>query len=306
MFKFVSLDHLGLLCVQGPDAKQFLQGQVTCNLEEITPEQSRLAAHCNLKGRMQSLFRIFVLDQLNGQPQYFLSLPLAMVPLVQQHLKKYALFSQVQIEDYSTQLEKFGIYGELPTYSQLKIDGCLTQHTPQGSYSICRIPGLAPRYEIIGQPAAIESMVSEFKDFAEESSPSDWELWDIEAGIPTVFPSTSDLFLPHHVNLVALNGISFSKGCYLGQEIVARMHYRGNIKKHMYHAIAPKNSGAFAGDPINIQEASQSEAPGLVVRVAPGEKVDHVLVILDEQYASFANVILKGSKLTRLELPYSV
>lgn len=312
---FVQLSHLGLLSIQGVDAKTFLQGQVTCNLDDITPAQSRLTAHCNLKGRMQSLFRLSAIEQTDGLLQYFLTLPISMVAPVQQSLKKYALFSKVQIEDYSHKWAKIGLCGESITqHLPESLARICVAHAPDDclhseGLNICRIPGLQSRYEIMGQSDVIDSLASKLSAHCVLASTMDWELWDIEAGLPTVYPSTADQFLPHHVNLVQLKGISFSKGCYLGQEVVARMHYRGKIKKHMYHVSAPQQSGAMPGDPIFVKEASSSEAPGTVVRVAQSATRDHLLVILDEQYANFDNIslhALEGLKLSRLELPYPI
>jgi hypothetical protein len=264
---------------------------------------------------MQSLFRLSAIEQADGLLQYFLTLPISMVAPVEQSLKKYALFSKVQIEDYSNKLAKIGLCGEsithhlpqslAPLCAGLAPDDCLHFE----GLMICRIPGLQSRYEITGQTDIIDSLTSKLSAHCDLDSTMAWELWDIEAGLPTVYPSTTDQFLPHHVNLIQLKGISFSKGCYLGQEVVARMHYRGKIKKHMYHASTQHQSGAMPGDPIFVKEATSSEAPGAVVRVAQSATQDHLLVILDEQYANFDNITLhslEGLKLSRLELPYSV
>lgn len=297
--KFAHLSHLGLLSVQGEDAKKFLQGQVTCNLNDITPEQSRLTAHCNLKGRMQSLFRIVELKNPSNHAQYLLVLPISMQQAVKQDLKKYALFSKVQIEECSN-LQILGLDGLLPQIPSLEVDQCFSHSSNEESYTLYRIPGIPPRYEMIGQSTSIEETISQLSSQAKEISPQEWELWDIFAGLPAVFPQTIDQLLPHHVNLITLNGVSFTKGCYLGQEVIARMHYKGKIKKHLYHVLAPANSGAHAGDPIFVKDASASEAPGIVVRVAQSEQGDHLLVVLDEQHAAFDHVTLKSPEGLRL------
>ncbi|MFI4937567.1 MAG: YgfZ/GcvT domain-containing protein [Candidatus Berkiellales bacterium] len=291
------LSHLGVLQITGPDAKTFLQGQVTCNLNNITETESRLGTHCNLKGRMQSLFRIFLKEKEN---HYYLSLPLSMVAIAQQNLKKYALFSKIELQDVSENVARIGIYGEKAATAladllqqkslhTLPIDGCIQQT----DFVICRIPGSAPRFELYGTNEALQPIWSQLSTQCEQSTPHLWELFDIQAGIPTVFPATVDLLLPHHVNLVAMNGISFDKGCYLGQEIIARMHYKGNIKKHMVHAFVGETSHIpNPGDPIFVEGSRTNEAPGTVVRTSQHAMGYDLLIVIDDQYANLDGVHL--------------
>lgn len=164
---------LGLIAIRGNDAKKFLQGQLTCHMDEISNEFS-LAAHCNPQGRVISLFQIMLIAET-----YYLQMPRTLIPIAIQALKKYAVFYKVTISDESEQAKSIGI--------------------------------------II---------------------PIDWKKRNIQAGIPAIYAATSEKFLPHEINLHQLNAISFNKGCYTGQEIIARMHYRGKLKKHMYHAHA--------------------------------------------------------------------
>lgn len=164
-------DKLGLLCVEGVDSKKFLQGQLTCNLDEMISKKLQLGAHCNPQGRIISLFHIFLQDD-----KYFLLMPLELIPIAIAALKKYAVFFKVNLTD-------------------------------------------AQDKEIIQQiiPSEIE-----------------WKKQNIQQKIPAIYPETSEKFLPHEVNLPELNGVSFNKGCYTGQEIIARMQYKGKLKTHLY------------------------------------------------------------------------
>src|SRR5436190_16916910 len=103
--------QLGIVSVHGVDAKTFLQGQLTCNINDITVNQSALGAHCNLKGRMQGLFRVLQVQE----NQYWLTMPLALVPFAIKNLQKYALFSKVQILDISATLSMIAIWGDQAT-----------------------------------------------------------------------------------------------------------------------------------------------------------------------------------------------
>lgn len=160
----ISQPLLGILAVEGTDAKKFLQGQLTCNLEEISADHTRLGAHCAPDGRVISLFHIKATNQ-----GYQLQMPKSLVPIAINALKKYAVFFKVTLTDQSTD----AVY---------------------------------PINE------------------------------EIEQGIPHIYPETSGKFLPHEINLPALHAVSFNKGCYTGQEIIARMHYRAKLKKQLYAA----------------------------------------------------------------------
>lgn len=180
------LSHLGIIDCIGKDSKPFLQGQLTCDLTILTPGNSSLAAHCNVQGRIVSLFHII---QLSTE-HYRLILPKSMLTIGLEALKKYAVFSKVTLH-------------EAPLYLMGSDEEGLTFHT--------EVP------------------------IAEDIS-SQWHQKDILAGIPAVYPETSGLFIPQRLNLVELGGISFKKGCYLGQEILSRLYFKGTVKYHMVTA----------------------------------------------------------------------
>lgn len=311
----VDLSHIGLLSVQGPDAKSFLQGQVTCNLEEVSLRQSRLGANCNQKGRTQSIFRILQAKD-DPVPEYYLVMPKALVLTAAQHLLKFALFSDVQIHEKSANVVRIGLYGPKADHYLAKIVG--EQATLLNPYDviqeanlnfclISRIPGYHPRYEIFGNLESIKALWTQLQSCFKPVSGLVWELLDIQAGLPTIYPQTIDLILPHYANLATLNGISFNKGCYLGQEVIARMHYRGKIKKHMYRAFLAQGAQPEPGDPLFASDNAESQ--GQVVRCSPlyHEEGHELLVILNDELSSFEGVHLHepgGPLLQRLELPY--
>ena len=268
------LSHLGILQIKGDDAKSFLQGQITCNLDEITLEQSRLAGHCNLKGRLQSFFRIVKVNE----GEYYLTMPLDMVPIALQNFKKFAMFSKVTLKNITSEL--FYV-GTISSENTMPVDGCETHFIDENFYTICRvpsIPGKAARYEIFGN---MDVKWDHNLDLDIDRD-WDWELEDIKAGIPAIYPNTVDLFLAHHLNLSEFNSISYNKGCYLGQEIIARMHYKGNIKKHMYHGIIEEGNTEVPtpGTPVFAKSMSDNDAPGNVVRATQSD----CLLVIDDQY----------------------
>lgn len=308
----VPFTALGLLQFKGADAKKFLQGQVTCNLDDISEDKSSLAAHCNLKGRMHSLFRLFQTHVAN-ETVYYLELPSEMLAQVHLNFKKYALFSKVTIAPQQD-LAGFGLYGcdvdQLLTIKPpLQTYQVVTQQQNQGFYSVCRLPGKFNRFSIWGTLDEIKALWLTYLEHCKPILPEAWELLDIQAGVPAIYLKTTEQVLPHHANLSILNGISYTKGCYLGQEIIARMQYKGKIKKHMVRGLIQDvkekpEPGAL------VYSADFSEEPGLVLRAAENETgAVEILVILSDQIKNFDTTTLysaDGPKIHRLDLPYSL
>lgn len=218
------LSFLGLLQISGYDAIKFLQGQLTCDLAEITPTESRLGAHCNPQGRVISLFRLFFYKE-----NYYLQMPHSLLPIAIAALKKYAIFFKVALQDVSDQWVRIGYRGNdlikgfpVPNHPDelIQFDDCIVIH-------------LNGRYEILGPFEKISPLWKTLATHAQLSK-KEWQRSDIQLGIPQIYPETSEKFLPHELNLPKLNAVSFKKGCFTGQEIIARMQYRGKLKKTLY------------------------------------------------------------------------
>jgi len=221
----IDLSHLGHLKISGPDAKKFLQGQLTCNMEDISINQCRVGAHCNPKGRIISLFNIFYFKE-----SFYLQMPRDMISLASNALKKYAVFFKVSLLDVSDEFHCVGYMGN--SLGSFPLPQNPHEVTLFNDLLIFKVPDHSPRYELLGDIKAI----TEFKNLvpnAENLSIDYWKYRDIEAKIPNVYPETSEKFLPHELNLHLNNGISFNKGCYTGQEIIARIQYRGQLKTRL-------------------------------------------------------------------------
>jgi len=203
------LFNLGLLKVQGSRAKELLQGQLTCDMNEVTDTTTHLGAHCNRAGRIISLFRIFY-----RPPDYFLLMPRDMIPIALNALKKYAVFFKVDLLDWSNDVICIGYSGDLK-------DAGYSNICWHGSFRI-----------ILGN----QNLCEKIQQTYQEISIDEWKYHDIINLIPQIYPETSEKFLPHEINLPSLHGVSFNKGCYTGQEIIARMHYRGKLKTHLFRA----------------------------------------------------------------------
>ncbi len=233
----VELDDLGVLRVRGTDAEQFLQGQLSNDVTRLAREGSLLAGFHNPQGRTIALLRLIQA----GEHDILAVLPRDLAATVAQRLSRFILRSKVRITEESTAWRLRGI----------------VRPEPPG--------GLA--FKVSGEPArwiSVEPVPT--ASTAPAPAPRNaWQLLDIAAGVPQLHPQTSELFVAQMLNLDLIDAISFSKGCYTGQEVIARAHYRGRVKRRMqrWRTIAPAAlaPGDFArlgdGRTIRIVDAAQ-------------------------------------------------
>ena len=217
-----------VLRCSGPDARKFLQGQFTCDVNNLTPNQTSLGACCTPKGRMLALFRI-----AQAGEEFWLRLPRELAPGLMEHLKKYMVFFKASLAlDESIQV--LGWVPHTPT-SELDLPEGVDQSVTTSDSVLVRVPGDTARYEIWATGSQLEELQAQLP--AEQQQPeSFWQLSDILAGLGEVYATTREEFIPQMLNLQSLGGVSFKKGCYTGQEIVARMQYLGTLKRRMYLA----------------------------------------------------------------------
>lgn len=271
----MDLSPLGLIHVTGADVKTFLQGQVTCHLDEITETKSRLGAHCNPQGRMMSLFRLFLY-----QTNYYLQLPLEMVDDTIRMLNKFAIFSKVTLQDTTASLNRIAYQGD----GLEKIFPLCPQHADaamqEDNLIIIRLHGDVPRYELIGETNTIQEVIAQLHATYPNNSETQWKYGNMMAGVPQIYPLTQGKFLPHELNLPELHAVSFEKGCYIGQEIIARMHYRGQSKKKMRLARVETTSCPLPGSEIyqeaacgTIVDSCQFENTACLLQIVPDKEL---------------------------------
>jgi folate-binding protein YgfZ len=270
----IDLSYLGLLSLSGNGAKQLLQGQVTCNMEEVTESQSRLGAQCNPQGRIISLFRAFYFNN-----QYLLQMPRELLPIAMAAIKKYAVFyKEVLIQDQTDNLKQIGYYGSA-LHDSLPIH--LDEAIVHNNILITKTTEDADRYLLLGPQDSIDALLNPLKP--ESLSIEIWKQQELARGIADIYPETSGQFLPHEINLPKLNGVSFKKGCYTGQEIIARMEYRGKLKKKLVHL-----TGQTTLPPLRGQEIFSG-------KISVGNLVDFCQVSYNNTYELLA--ILPESEL---------
>lgn len=244
-------NYNGILKLSGPGAQKFLQGQLTCDVNHLIHSTSTLAAHCNPKGRVLSLFYL-----VNTNDDYLLIMPESMLQIAEKNLKKYIAFFQCQLTDVSNQFRS-----------------CLTtfaENTEEAAISVR-----------IGNHAL--HLLSADKSMHKENH-EPWHHDHITQQLPIVYPETSGLFLPHELHLTERGAVSFDKGCFTGQEIIARLHYRTQIQKTLI-TIRFEDCEAKPGLDIFYIENDSLKPGGLLIDACHDKKGGIGLVVMDNKDA---------------------
>lgn len=250
------LNEKGLLEIAGPDSAKFLQGQLTCNLQEISITTSRPGAHCTHKGRMVASFRLLQRDEHS----YLFSLPTQTLQALQKSLGKYIVFSKAKLRDASDDYLQIGISGASATEIVREYFGVTDtqlhrQTISENGIAIC-VNASTPRYLCIVPADRAEQIWQKLSASAYLTDNHYWHWLDIRDGIGEVRAETIEEFIPQMLNLQQNDGISFTKGCYTGQEIVARMQYRGILKKSMYR-IRGEGDSPTPNEPVIVPGEEQ-------------------------------------------------
>ncbi|MCP4596707.1 folate-binding protein [Neptuniibacter sp.] len=298
----IPLIHQRVLSVKGPDTEKFLQGQLTCDVRDVFSRGSSLGAHCNIKGHMLSLFRMIKVDQ----EQVWLRMSHDIFDSACNNLKKYIVFSKAEAEEVSDTIAGIGVTGpgaqalieNLFDQSPTEDNGILTL----SNGVVIRVPG--NRYEIWMEQEALAALIDKLPDEVGLGSTDNWLLSEIDTATPDLRKETQEAFIPQMTNFQALDGVSFSKGCYTGQEIVTRLQHRGQLKKPMYLAEVESNTRPLPGQGIDTEEKPNA---GQVVLAAPcGENRFRLLAVINKTLAESHELRLSGENkaIELLELPY--
>ncbi|KKO09583.1 hypothetical protein LCGC14_0030760 [marine sediment metagenome] len=297
------LDHEGIMEVSGADAARFLQGQLTCDLSNLSLQTSTLGARCNPKGRMQSSFRLLKTTDTD----YLLALSADLLQAQISELGKYAVFFKAKIADISAQWIRLGIWG--PQAQQILIAAGFD--IPGQSNDVTHhAAGLIARqnedvYEVW---LRVDHAMPALDALCQGATPVSREAWtvrQIRSGIGQINKLTYESFIPQMINLQQLGGVSFRKGCYTGQEIVARMQYLGKLKRRMYRLLLAGEAAPPSG--TVIVDRDTGKPVGEVVLAARSNRMVEILAVLQKDAAQ--SVIMSvadssGPLLTLADLPY--
>lgn len=301
---FCTLAHESILAVQGPDAERFLQGQLTCNMKYLTADRSSLGARCTAKGRMQSSFRI-----LKEGERYLLALSADLLELQMADLKKYAMFSKgTQLTDVSAEWVRFGL---IEADAALAAIGLQLPDEPdalaqlEGKLAV-RLQGA--RAELWVPASEAEAVKQQLLNSLPEASLNTWLLEQIRAGVGQVFKASHESFTPQMLNLQCLGAVSFRKGCYTGQEIVARTQHLGKAKRQLYRLAASGQGLECPTIGTALFSPTHGNSVGEVVLAASSAEGIELLAVLQEEAATGGDIhlnSLEGQALQLLPLPYA-
>ena len=303
---FADLSSFGLLTVQGKDAGAFLQGQFTNDVLQLDEAHSQLNGYCSPKGRLLATFRV-----LRDGDGYLLSMPRALLADVAKRLQTFVMRSAVTLEDVSERLIHIGVSGptamaELQN-SVSALPAAVDEVSAANGYRVVRIPGPHPRFEVYGAPDSMMKLWDALNVRAAPVGASPWALLDILAGVPVITPETADAFVPQMVNFQLLGGVSFKKGCYTGQEVVARMQYLGKLKRRMYLARVSSATPPAPGDELYSPEDKEQSA-GKIVDAQPHPDGGHAVLAVIQIASREGGIVhlggVEGPLLEFLELTY--
>jgi tRNA-modifying protein YgfZ len=299
------LSHLGLLEISGADALTFLQGQVTNDVNLLNGSNAHYSAYCSPKGRMLTLFLAFAhYDHLHLQLNRELLEP------IMKRLKMYVMRSKVEIKDVSDSIIKFGLNGPqaasmlVPLFSKIPTKDYELVTLENGA--ILKLPSYNndARFEIFADAVNAPTIWDTLKNNCKLVEKPHWDWLEIQAGIPDIELKTQEHFVPQMLNLDILNAINFKKGCYTGQEIVARTHYLGTVKRRTYLAELATELAPEAGD--KVLDAAKNEV-GQIVRIAPNATNSFdALIELRIEAKEAGNLTCNEATISLKDLPYVV
>jgi folate-binding protein YgfZ len=290
---YTKLINRGVLQLVGADTRTFLQGQTTCDVDTLSQDQSINGAYCTPQGRMVCDFRAVALNETDC----LLSMNSSICDNSAAVFGKYIVFSKSEISNASDDWVVFALWGDDLTATKVGIDelgNLWSQVDDSGTRFECHCPAaLATKFE------------TRLAEIASEATEAEWQLQEINAGLGHIEADTVEMFIPQMLNYQATGQLNFSKGCYTGQEVVARMHYRGKLKRPMY--IADIEAAApLAG--TALFKAGSDQSVGNIVNAVTTSGGSRVLAVCTTDSVE-AGVILghqAGPALSFIPLPYSL
>ena len=294
----VDLSPVGLIRVSGADASSFLQGQLSTDLDKLTPQRSQISSWNNAKGRVVSLLHVFSRDG-----DVYLALPHPLLAPVLKRLSMYVLRSKVTLTDASGSLACLGLAGaQAPTLLSgmgMPVPAGFLDMTVHGAVQITRLYGESPRYALVGPPEQIKELRQALESAgAAPASAETWALRRIMAGEPAIFPETTEYFVAQMLDLDKLGGIDFKKGCYIGQEVIARAHYRGAVKRHLARAESRSTARLAPGADIHSPGHDSPVAEVVDAQMDESGTWQMLLVVQDDYRGASLIHVASGAAVT--------
>lgn len=257
-----NLSHQALLKVTGEEAFDFLQGQFSNDLKDVSDSQGQLTAYCDPKGNVLALINVFKQDNA-----IYLSFDGSLRETIFKRLTMFKMRAQVDLEDISDSIVHIGYAGD---FADLDIQRLLSTKI-KDMYEVSKLedkdateviaiklPGPYHRFSLFGDAEQMQFVWKELRNNSEPTNSYDWDLLNIVSGQPEIQTATSNQFIAQFLNLDKLNGINFKKGCFPGQEVIARMHYRGKVTKRMLRLHISEVIDIKPGDELKLSYQERS------------------------------------------------
>lgn len=302
----IVLKDAGLIQVEGAEAAAFLHGQLSSDIANLASDQLRRSGYCTPKGRLLADFLVFMHPGADAAT-YWLQTDRRLVTALVKRLSMFVLRAKVKLADVSEHYQQIGLWGtDAPTL--LRHAGCpvpeqVQRIVHQSGISVAKLEG--ERFLVIGPHEMLEKLTP----LTQSGNIDAWNLADVLAGTARILPETQDLLVPQMINFELVGGVDFRKGCYPGQEIVARAQYRGAVKRRMHRVSIDSMQRPAIGS--ELFSGSDGAAVGTLVAVAqtPSKNFEALAVVQLGSFDAGKSVHLigpDGPALTLLDLPYSI
>ena len=269
------LPYLSIIEISGADVESFLNGQFTINIGNITEHQLQFSAWCNPKGQVKTTFYIY-----RHADNFYILLPEVLKVSFLKQLGMYILRADVQLTDQSNSLAMIGLSLEKSDVGQSDLLNQLPDNLavlPLAATE-AELSSMQSRYIIVADNEQAESVRNTLTEQLADTDSSAWKLLDIQAGIPWLTPETSEKFLPQMLNLDLMGALDYQKGCYPGQEIIARLHYRGELKRNLYLATCTSKETPGPGASI---VSSANKTVGTAIQAQIEVETTYLLAVID-------------------------
>lgn len=293
----VPLTHLGVIGARGADAASFLQGQLTNDVAGMAPSQARLAGFCSAKGRLQASFIVWK----DGAEDLLLVCAASVLPSTLKRLSMFVLRARCKLRDASAETPLWGLIGNVA--ASAAGDLAVWHRRDHDGATLLRLP------DADGQTRCIVAAPGAALSASWPVLPLDaWRRLEVRSGVPLIETATVEQFVPQMLNYEIVGGVDFQKGCYPGQEVVARSQYRGTIKRRMF--LFDVDAAAVAGQEV-FHSADPGQPAGLVVNAAPDAAGQGSTLLAEVKLAALEEGTLHlgapdGPALTLGALPYTV
>ena len=307
------LPHLGFLGVSGADGLSFLHGQLTNDVQHQSVDTVALSAYCQAKGRMLASF-VQWRDVIDGGPAVMLALSRELAAPIAKRLSMFVLRAKAKVVDRSEELVALGWIGSAGGFPPLGIDGLTLPgaawgHTGAEGVHCLRLSDLDTATGALVRVVVIapaSSATAVWRALAAGSTPTEeaaWHLFEVHSGIARIVAPTQEQFVPQMLNYELVGGVNFKKGCYPGQEVVARSQYLGKLRRRMFLARA---AGIEVKAGADVAAPGTAEPVGRVANAAPNPQGGTDLLIETTLAAAETDLSVDGVALQILALPYAI